>query len=316
MKHPRIFGLLVVAGCSCVLAEASAGQPAAEVRLVLDESSILPGAPTGLTVTVINHGEKELSLPSALWLIATPNDGKTFVVRSSTLTQESSGEEALTDAQRTLAAGATRELRYDPSVAVVGTPWFMDPNLWKPGRYTLRAVFAPALTPDGSFTTTNALASAPQTLTVAPENEDDAAVWQWMQTQKWSEGAWMDRPWQLITFITKEHPKSGYALYAALYQPVTDDRPTPAFEELLTRFARKPFTEQLKLRRIFLYQQSSYVAWRRADLFHAASDAEAARAMASELIHSSRSSGVRASAKTYLDHIPTREQLTAKQKDR
>src|SRR5437870_3820410 len=55
--------LLLTAGA------ASAASSETEVQLALDESSILPAAPTGLRVTVLNHGQEPLQLPPSLALI-------------------------------------------------------------------------------------------------------------------------------------------------------------------------------------------------------------------------------------------------------
>jgi hypothetical protein len=280
---------------------------AAQVRLSLDETSILPATPTGLTVAIENHGALQLSLPPTLWLIATNEAGQSFVVRSTTLFTEGGGGEPVPEPLQSVAPNASSNLRFDPSLAVAGSRWFMDARLWVPDRYRIRAVLSNHVDPDGSYDAAHALTSNEQTLTVALRSEDDAAVWTWLQAQKWNEQAWLNRPWELASFVMKQHPKSDYALFVALYLPVpSENKPSAAYEDLMTRYAARPFAEQLKLRRIFYYQQSASIAYRRGDLYTATTEAEAGRALASELVANSRSSTVRASAQEFLDHIPSR----------
>ena len=192
----------------------------------------------------------------------------------------------------------------------------MDNRLWVPGQYQLRAIFAPEVKGDGAFDVDAALISDEQTLTVALPSGDDAAVWLWIQQHKWNDESWSYGTRRLADFVLKEHPKSEYALFVAFYLPVVDDKPAAPYDEVVERFPNKSFTDQLKLRRIFYYQQSSYVAYRHGDLYHAANDADAARGLASSLLQTSHASTVRASAKDYLDHIPTREQLMKKPESR
>src|SRR5260221_8690938 len=52
---------------------------AADVHFSLDDQSVLPGTPTGITITAINRGDAPLHLPDALWLIATNRAGQTFL---------------------------------------------------------------------------------------------------------------------------------------------------------------------------------------------------------------------------------------------
>ncbi len=319
MKRKSIMHGVRVTGMLCLLAGATTAfgaPPAAQARLVIDDTSILPATPTGVTVTVLNTGPTVLHLPSALWLTATSEAGQTFMLRSSTLFHEDGGAEVIPEALRTIVPNASAELRFDPSIAVVGSRWFMDNQIWAPGRYRLRAVFSPGVKADGTYDASAAIVSDEQTLTVAVHSADDAAVWRWLREQKWNEQAWLSRPSELARFVMKEHSSSEYALFVALYLPVANDQPSPAFDELIKRFPAKSFTEQVKLRRIFHYQQSSTLAYRHADLYRAVNDAEAGRELASGLVQSSHSSTVRAAAKDYLDHIPTRERLMEKPESR
>src|SRR5258708_28713714 len=104
----------------------------------------------------------------------------------------------------------------------------------------LRAVLAGDVRPDGAYDTAQALTSDEQTLMVALRSEDDSAVWRWLQEQKWNEQAWLNRPWELVGFVMKQHPKSDYALFVARYLPVPDEsRPSPAYEDLLKRTPAK-----------------------------------------------------------------------------
>ncbi len=298
---------------------AFAAPPAVDVRLTLDDSTVLPATPTGITVTVENHGDKALQLPAFLWLVAIKGESKALRLQRLAAVAPNHDADAVAALipveNRTLLPGAAREFRFDSSIDVAASPWFMDEQLWVPGQYRLRAIFAPEVTADGSYAADASVLSNEQPLTVSVPSGDDAAVWQWMQQNHWNGQSWAYAARQLADFILKDHPKSEYALFAAFYFPVVDDRPVPAYEELLVRYPNKSFTDRLKLRRIYYYQQSSYVAYRHGDLYRAANDAETARGLATTLMETSRASTVRASAKDFLQHIPTRQQLMQKQVD-
>ena len=192
----------------------------------------------------------------------------------------------------------------------------MDQRLWTPGVYRLRAVLAPEVKPDGSFDEASALRSDENALTVALPSPEDAAVWGWMREQKWDEQSWGMRPWQFAKFVNQYHPKSQYMLYAAIYLPKKGEGPSPILLELVNRFPNKSFTEQVKLLIVQYYERSESLARHQSNLYVAANESDEARAIASELMHNSRSSNVRAFAKELLDRIPTREQLTKKPETR
>src|ERR1051326_1240880 len=131
-----------------------AAQPAVEVRLLLDESSVLPGTPTGLSVSVTNRGDRPFELPAFLWLTATNQAGASMTLRA----QSTNDASPLAADLRIVPPAATREFRYDPTVAIVGSPWLTDDRLL-PGRYSLRAVFAPRVEPDGTYDRAGAVVS-------------------------------------------------------------------------------------------------------------------------------------------------------------
>jgi hypothetical protein len=299
--------LLLIAGA------ALAASPDAEVRLALDEKNILPATPTGLRITVLNHGREQLQLPPSISLIATDAAGKTFTLRVLSLARSLAAP--VPQELRAVPVDGSQQLRFDPSNAVAGSPWLMDERLWKPGSYRLRAVLAPEVRPDGTFDATTALVSNEESLTVIAPTDDDAAVWRWMQRQKWNEQAWIWRGGQLAKFVMREHPKSQYALFIALYVP-QNDGPVPLHSDLVARYPNHSFTDQVRLLQIQAYQRSIDLAYRQADLYRAANESDQARAIASDLVRNSRSSNVRAFAKELLDRTPPREQLMKRPESR
>jgi len=283
-----------------------------DVELRFDEQTILPATPTGMTVLVTNRGDKPARLPQILWLVATNDAGVRFRVRANNFSAETAGH-VLDEETTTIEAGVTREIRFDPSIAMIGSPWLMDENLWSPGRYELRAVFAADVSPDGAFDSKASVASKPETLIVAATSKDDQAVWEWMKARKWNENAWMSQSTELISFIKKQHPDSTYALFTALYLPKSDEDPTPRAAALVKRFPAHSFTEQVKFLLLQYYQDRTTLAHLRNDPYRAANEADEARAIASELAQNARSAAVRADARRRLEQVPTREQLTRKE---
>lgn len=283
----------------------AAGAADAEVRLLLDEPSILPGTPTGLTVVVTNPGKTALQLPPALWLVATTEDVRTFRVSAYGLSDTAAI--TIEAAERMIPAGETREFRFDPSPVLVGSAWFTDGRLSAPGTYRLRAVFAPSVEPNGEFSAANALASKEELLTVAAESPDDVAVWEWMRARgrgKWGQGEWMSEPF--AEFVMKNHPNSGYALYAVIFQPRDETSPNLALAEQAARFPQKSYSDQLRLVLAQYHQQAADIL-RHSNVQSAAEQADAARKLAADLASRSRSRAVRAAAQRLLTTIPKRE---------
>ena len=141
------------------------------------------------------------------------------------------------------------------------------------------------------------------------ESPEDAAVWEWMKTKgggKWGQGEWMSQPF--ADFVMKNHPQSGYALYAAIFQPRDEKWQNPALAEQAARFPNKSYSDQLKLVTVQYHQQAADIL-RHSYVGAAADEADAARKLASELAASSRSSSVRAQAQRLLATTPTRETL-------
>jgi hypothetical protein len=294
-----------------------AAAPVAEVRLALDENVILPGTPTGLTVIITNHGEGTLEVPSALWLTATNDAGQTFILPAAMTTDGTATP--VPGGLRTLAPGASRELRFDPSPVVVGSPWFGDGRVSGPGRYQLRAVLAEDVKRDGTFDAETAMSSKEETLTVTASSDEDVAVWTWMHSvaPSWTERTWDKHSREFADYVMRNHPRSQYALFAAAFLPMRDHgEPSPVLEEQTRLYPNKAFTDQLKLLIIQYHIQALHTARHRSDMFKASSESDAARALATELMRDSRSSTVRASAKGYFDNSPTRESLLKKPETR
>ena len=301
MKTLRIIAVLIT------LLAASLAHAAADVRLMLDESKILPGTPTGFTIVVSNPEATPLQLPPALWLVATDDDVATF--RVSAYSASDNAAIPVPAAERTVPAGGTREFRLDPSPVLVGSPWFTDGRLSNPGRYHLRAVFAPNVEPNGEFNAAHALASKDELLTIAVESPEDAAVWDWMQSKgrgKWGQSEWMSQPF--ADFVMKQYPQSNYALYAAIFLPRDERMQSPAIAAAVARFPNKSYSDQLRLMMVQYHQQAADIL-RRSDIPAAAEHAEAARKIATELSARSRSTNVRAQAQRHLAETPTRAQL-------
>ena len=295
-----------------VASTAVAASPVAEVHLVLDEASVLPGTPTGLSVVVTNRRHEGLQLPPLLWLVAKNDVGDTFTLRAQ-LTTDGEAEPVPAE-KRTIEAGGSREFRYDPTFAIVASPWLTDDRL-SPGRYRLRAVFASEVKPDGRFDLDNAIASSEEVLAVSLESPEDVAVWEWLRKAgggKWGDRAWLSPQVDFADFVMKNYPTSHYALFAAVFLPRHSDEPPLGLEEIVKRFPNKSFTDQARLLLIQYYEQAESLDQHRSDMIRAANHSDAARAIAFQLVRNSRSSNVRTFAKELLDRIPTREQLLRK----
>jgi hypothetical protein len=285
-----------------------AAQPAVDARLVLDEASLLPGTPTGLSVSVTNRGLEPFELPPLLWLMATNQAGASMTLRA----QATDDASPVAGDLRIVPPGATREFRYDPTVAIVGSPWLTDDRLL-PGSYSLRAVFAPRVEPNGAYDRGGAVVSNEAALNIAVESAEDAAVWEWMKAHgggRWGDHAWLTPHADFAAFVMKEHPTSHYALFAAPFVRMRDHGdPSPLLEEQARRYPNKSFTDQLKLMMVQYHVQALQTARRLADTYRAANESDAARSIASELMRDSRSSTVRATAKELFEKTPSREQL-------
>lgn len=282
------------------------------VQLTLDDDTLLPGTATGLTVRVQNTSNSGIELPPALWIVATKGDGQSFVVRMHNF-HDTEGQDLIRD--RVLSAKSATELRYDPSPVVGGSPWFMDRKLWAPGSYTLKAVLAADVTPDGAYEAKSAVTSNQANLTISAADPEDAAVWAWMKERAWSEDAWLTRPRLLADFVAQSHPHSAYMLYVAAFFPMpAQDEPAPVFLEQISRNPKKSFTDQLRLLLVHYRQQTSYAAYRQGDINRAAADADAARDIASALAKNSRSANVRKEAAERLKQLPTRKEMVANPK--
>ncbi len=212
---------------------------------------------------------------------------------------------------RTIPPGVSRELRFDPVVFILGSPWLIDERL-TPGEYHLHAVLAAEIKRDGTFDPTTALVSKGEALTVSLQSDEDAAVWQWMQ--RTGGGTWGQREWskhnqEFGIYVMASHPSSQYALFAAVFQPHKHGEVPAHLEEQIQRYPGKAFSDQMKLLLVQIHQQGISNARLQSDLYHAAEESDTARGLAIDLMQNSRSSLVRASAKELLGHTPTREQL-------
>ena len=200
--------------------------------------------------------------------------------------------------------------RFDPSVVLVGSPWFTDGRLSRPGVYRLRAVFAPEVAPDGTYDAAKAIASKEEQLQVATASDEDAAVWRWMAERgrgSWGQNAWMSHPREFAEFVMTKHPDSEYALYAAIFLPTRTEM-VPVLLEQAKRFAGKSFSEQAKFL-VAQYHWEEMAILSQSNPTAAAERADAARKLASDIATTSRSAPLRKSAKDLLARTPTREQL-------
>jgi hypothetical protein len=300
--------LIAVVSAILLTASVALAAPGIAVHLSIDEHALLPGTPTGLSVTVQNIGTDKIELPQSLWIVATDSTGKTFVVRSHRVFSETAGQEIV--GERVVTPKGSRELRYDPSAVVAGSPWFMDDRLWEPGRYSLRAILANNVDAAGTYDPAAAFVSNEETIDIGTSTTEDAAVWEWMRQHGWNEQAWLTRPSQLRDFVIRNHPESAYMLYVAAFFPMqVQDEPSAMFVEQIRRFPNKSFTDQLRLLLIHYRQQTSYVAYRHGDITRATYDADDARSIASSLSKNSRSLNVRKQAAEKLAQLPTRRQM-------
>jgi hypothetical protein len=96
----RVFALAILA----VAPFAMADWPVA-VHLALDEARVLPRIPTGLTITVTNHGQATLRLPSVISLTATNAQKQTFILDAYSQTMR---DARVPEAERDVPAGGSR----------------------------------------------------------------------------------------------------------------------------------------------------------------------------------------------------------------
>ncbi len=274
------------------------------VQLLLDDERLLPGAPTGLTVTVANRGLSPIRIPSQLWIVASTIDGRSFPLRN---LMEERGE-PVADEMRTIPPGTTRELRFDATEVVQGTRWVLDERVVTPGRYSLRAVLAESVDAYGQFDVANSLSSKPVVHVVAEPSGDDAAVWRWMQEKAggaWGEKAWFEKPGLLATFVLEEHPQSEYALYTGIWVPWRDvDRKNALLERLTAAYSARSYTEQLKLALARRYESEYTRAYQAGDMVRAAAQLAKARDLVEPLEHHARSATARSEAARILHELP------------
>src|SRR5260221_3522744 len=122
--------------------------PTASIQLALDEQTVLPGTPTGITLTVTNSGDTLLRVPPAIWLVATDQHGRHFLVDPH---QPRRGMSiAVPEESRDVPPGESHEIRFDVH-AIETAPWLTDHRLSTPGRYRLRVIFADEVRPDGQY---------------------------------------------------------------------------------------------------------------------------------------------------------------------
>lgn len=288
----------------------------ADVQLTLDDESVLPATPTGITVTIANRGKSSIRLPSLLWIVASTEDGRSFPLRN---LMEVRGEPVPEDI-RVIPPGTSRELRFDPSEVVQGTRWVLDERIVVPGRYDLRAIFAESIDSDGRFDVANALFSKPAAHVVEQPSTEDAAVWSWMQKTAggpWGEKAWFKQPGLLADFVLEEHPQSRYALYAAIWASCRDlDKKNELLERMIAEHPTRGYTEQLILALARRYESEYSRAYQAGDMVRAAAQLSKARALIEPLQHDARSSIARSHAARMMHQLPHPEDLASRTKER
>lgn len=290
---------------------ASAAEWAADVALHLDESTVLPGTPTGLTLTVSNGSGRELELPSLVWLIASTAEGKSFPLRTSL-----SGEGKplpVPEEVRRIAPGGTHEIRFDVPHVVQGAPWLLDERIAAPGEYRLRAVFAKTVDAAGLYDVGSALASSEVVYTVEQPAGEDEKVWRWMVEKAggpWGERAWFRQPGELAEFVLTRHPSSRYALYAAIWAPWKDlDRQEAILRRVIDENPEIAFADQLELELARRHHRAFLRAYQLGDLDGAERARLSTAAITSRLATKGRSSAVRKEACQINDALPTHEEM-------
>jgi hypothetical protein len=287
---------------------------AADVRLRLDESTILPGTTTGITVTVANTARHATAVPSKLWLIAAGPSGERFRLNALTSSQP---EKQVPSAM--LRARESRDLRFDPVIGMVSSPWLLDRRLSTPGTYRVQAVLSPHVNPDGSFEPETSIVSAEEQLVVAVETAEDQAVWAWMNDRApdgWGMWEWDIHRTAFTRFVLDEHPASNYALFAAVYEQRREDGP-PArvLEEQAARPSDRTYAEVVRLLVGEYYVQTAQIAYK-TDPLRAADAADVARDILAALVTSSRSIHLRDRARELLDQLPRREHYFRHRRER
>lgn len=283
----------------------------ANVRLSLDESLVLPGTPTGITVLASNLGNSDLRLPPLLWLVATKGDGSSFPLRN--LLSREGTPIAVPEDARTIPAGETRELRFDVPETVQGAHWLLDERIVLPGRYELRAVFTEEMDQTARFDVATALASNPVQYSVDAPGGDEARIWTWMREAAggaWGEKAWFRQPGRLAEFVLSNYPESRYALYTAYWAPCCDvERQNAIIRHAIETHRGIAFADQLELALARRLEQQYSVAYSRGEIERAAEKLAGAREVATRLRDEARSSVIRAAAKTMVERLPTDEAL-------
>jgi hypothetical protein len=295
-----------------IATSAAAGGPI-DVRLTLDEASVLPRMPTGLTITVTNGSNSALHLPSAIFLLATNEAGETVVLNAYS---GSMAVARVAEDSREVAPGASHEFRFDAESVSVGSPWLVDTRLSKPGMYRLRAVFGETetdpgavinnVTQQGDFDRSNGLFSDVATLNVAVVSEEDRAVWQWLKDRP-NEGP---IPTGFPAFVIDHHPQSGYALYASVWYGPTDfETKATLMQGVIKRFKTSPFTEEVQLNLLQRYRIAAMESEGGHRVKEAADRYQKARDLAADLIENAHSAVVRKQAQGFLETTPTREEV-------
>lgn len=127
---------------------------------------------------------------------------------------------------------------------------------------------------------------------------------------RWGDHAWVAPRANFASFVFENYPDSNYALFVVPYLKMpARGEPDPVFDRLIRKYASHSFTEQLRLLRAEYHIQALQVARALKDWERAATQADAAHAIAADLMRTARSQHVRAYAQKLSQTTPTRKQL-------
>jgi hypothetical protein len=300
------------------LAAESAPARSVEMSLALEPASVLPGLPVSFHVTIANHSERRVVVPSNLTLKVTPLGGVEFTARygfvEEGITGRWPGEIGDT---LILMPGETTNVVFPVDTTLIGPDWFCDPRLNRPGSYRLQLV----ANSSDDIEATGTLASNLATLTVREPFGEDAKVWEKMQ-ELGGAGGWhtgMHTMNGVAGFVWREHPSSSYLPYVATVLALTDRAEMiRALEAAIDLDPHGSRSEWLRVTLAGMHtraaREASYV--RGGDLVAATDHAEAARQIYKGVLADSKDGELRRRAEHGLADVPDRAQLEALRRQR
>ena len=298
-------GLLLLVTCFIVCGDAVAG--GVSLHLALDTHKTLPSVPVGLTITASNESDAPVTLPRILWMRLDRGDGHPVLLPASNASGPPDGV-GVADAAHSIPPHSSRIIcSLRPDIYLAGMPWLSHRLVAGVGTFRLTAI-ANDVTPD--ISESNLLASNRAELEATPFTDEDRKAWAWLEQRDaagWTALSWLMKPWAdelLATF-----PRSNYAPYAlAFARTVTLHEEDALIRRVLSSFPEFTFADDLKLDVARRYRDE-FLRRRVDNVSDAAENAEAARALANEVMAHTKTPELQARAEEILTHTPPRAEL-------